>query len=495
MSESVKRFSALRNIFCFTPRGVLFLAFSSAVFVNGLLRADLASLLWASGFLLICAYSLAANNLLRIVSRRYLCARADSYNLALPARGVFPGRPARASLTLKLPRPTLPGFSADFFLRLTWQDAGSCELRRALPPGESAHELRFIPPARGEYAGRFSLVTISDLPGLTRSMITLPHTERLTVYPVLTPGRTGDLKLEVEGADIQYAPRKKQSDDLLEARKYYPGDDVRRINWKMFARFRELYLRIGEETSLPRAKLLCIIDPTTSALVPGFMSHAYLDRLVERAGSLLLSLLHGGIDLWLWTPELAAPKSLDPRKPEILFDSLVRIWWQPGFQVPSLPARRNLHALVFSCPGSFGLEPLLQHLRRAGLKTSLFFPLWRQEAYQRPRLTLRRLLFRDAGPGEDRDDTGTRGASPGIVPGQTDPDTPIGSAAAPDARPAGSKAAETPIGSAAAPDALPAGSKAAETRRAETAAFIEAVHQEAARFRAAPWRIRDVYEV
>jgi len=487
MSESVKRFSAVRNIFCFTPRGVLFLAFSAAVFVSGLLRTDLASLLWASGFLLICVYSLAANNLLRIVSRRYLCAHADSYNLALPARGVFPGRPARASLKLKLSRFSLPGFSAGFFLRLTWQNDSACLLRRALPPGESAHAIRFIPPARGEYAGRFSLLTFRDLPGLTASVITLPHNERLTVYPALTPGRTRGLKLEVEGADIQYAPRKKQSDDLLEIRKYYPGDDVRRINWKVFARFRELYLRIGEETSLPRAKLLCIIDSTSSALVPGSLGHAYLDLLVERAGSLLLSLLHGGIDLWLWTPGLATPKSLDPRKPETLFESLARIWWQPEFHAPALPNRRNLHALVFSCPGSHGLEPLLHHVKRAGLKTSLFFPAWSRKPYERPRLTLRRLLFRDTGPAEVSRDTGTQGA----VREMTGPEEAIRGATP---GTASREKLRTPAPGEAGRE-LPAGMKAAETLRDESTAFAEAVHREAARFRAAPWRIRDVYEV
>ncbi len=472
MREAQSRFGVIRNLVCFTPRGGVFLFFSSAVLVTGIVRTDLASLLWASGFLLICLYSLAANNLLRLVTRRFLAAQADSFNLKLPAHGVFPGRQAQASLKLKLPRFSLPGFFTGFNLRLAWQEDSICKLREVLPPGECNRLIGFTPRYRGEYTAQHTMLTVGDITGLTRSVIRLPYRERLTVYPVLRSSPLAGMKLEVEGSDIQYSPKKKQSDNLLEVRKYYPGDDVRKINWKVFARFRELYLRIGEQTSLPHAKLLFIIDPSDSPLVPGKLRHAYIDLLVERAGSLLFSVLQSDVTIWLSVPGFPQPITAGPENREELLTGLARIWWRRDCPPPVLPPQKNLHTFVFTSPGSRGLETLLLHLKKAGHKINLFFPLWRAEQSARPGISLRRLLFLGGGP--------TRSALGGTnngAPGQAD-----SAGAAYDARDDGTN------------NGAPARSAAGRESR-DTAAFIAAIHDQAAGFRAAPWRIPHVFEV
>jgi hypothetical protein len=383
----------MRTIFCLSVQGTVLLLFSVFIFIIGIVRIDLSALLWASAFFLITAYTLCGNNLLRIVITRYLDRQPDCVNIKLPNHGIYPNQTARASLKLKLPRFVLPGFVTRLWLKLVWQDHAYCKIEAVLSGGESSQVIEFSAPRRGEYKTETVHILVKDYLGLTRSSITLPVKEQVKVYPSLSPASRQPLKFEVTGVNIEYSPRKKTSDELLETRKYYPGDDVRRINWKTFARLRELFLRIGEDTTQPEAKLLCIIDPTRSPLVPAAVCHDYLDLLVREAGSLLVSLIGQGIETWLMLPGYEKAKALTAEKRELLLDSLARIRWQEHYRAMTLPPYKNLHALVFSSPGSPGLEPLAAQLKKRGLKISLFFPTFQATQSPPSGLTVKDILF------------------------------------------------------------------------------------------------------
>ncbi|MBN1799676.1 MAG: DUF58 domain-containing protein [Spirochaetales bacterium] len=385
--------SLARNIFCFSIQGTVFFLFSVFVLAAGILRVDLAALLWASGFFLVTGYTWLGNNLLRIIIKRYLARQPDCINIKLPDHGIYPGEDAQAYLTLKLPSFMLPGFLTRFSLKMVWQDYASCNIETMLSAGETSRIITFAASLRGEYNTGACYILIKDYLGLTKSVINLPLKVQLNVYPVLISSSHTPLKLEVSGADIEYSPRKKTSEELLEIRKYYPGDDVRKINWKAYARLSELFLRIGEETTLPEAKLLFIIDPTHSPFVPDAVRNAYLDILVEHAGSLLLSLLNRGVDIWLLVPGYKKAEALSAEKRELLLNRLSRIRWQKTYHTIPLPPYKNLYAFVFSSPGSLGLEPLVRQLKKTGLKLSLFFPSWQQAQPAVPELTLKHLLF------------------------------------------------------------------------------------------------------
>ncbi|MEJ2664663.1 MAG: hypothetical protein P8107_11570, partial [Spirochaetia bacterium] len=166
------------------------------------------------------------------------------------------------------------------------------------------------------------------------------------------------------------------------------------------------------------------------------------------------------------------PLSAGPENREELLTGLARIWWRRDCPPPALPPQKNLHTFVFASPGSQGLETLLLHLKKAGHKINLFFPLWRAEQADRPGISLRRLLFLGGGPTH----SALGGANNG-APGQAD-----SAGAAYDARDGGTN------------NGAPARSAAGRESR-DTAAFIAAIHDQAAGFRAAPWRIPHVFEV
>ena len=61
-----------------------------------------------------------------------------------------------------------------------------------------------------------------------------------------------------------------------EQRPYYPGDDPRRINWKVYSRFNELYVRIPEEQNIYSQDLHCYFLPDMSCY-PGYLRCDALD--------------------------------------------------------------------------------------------------------------------------------------------------------------------------------------------------------------------------
>ena len=96
----------------------------------------------------------------------------------------------------------------------------------------------------------------------------IPRRDTLTVYPAVRPARELlGLVEQTDEAAVDSRTRRR-SEELLEARKYYPGDDVRRLNWKVFAHLDELFLRIGEEVPPPESRILFVLDTTANPLRP-----------------------------------------------------------------------------------------------------------------------------------------------------------------------------------------------------------------------------------
>lgn len=154
---------------------------------------------------------------------------------------------------------------------------------------------RVLPPPRGVYRGDTPLLLISDLAGIfclaipqpdTRTAGTLvshPVSESCTL-PILPPGRSG-----------QYAGKStfKRSEELYETRPYLPGDDPRKINWKIFAHTGELSIREGELLPPPSSEYVIIVNPFLPETARGDNRGAAklrFEALVRRAAQIALYL-------------------------------------------------------------------------------------------------------------------------------------------------------------------------------------------------------------
>jgi uncharacterized protein (DUF58 family) len=252
--------------------------------------------------------------------------------------------------------------------------------------------MAFTASSRGAYSSTEAVLEIRDLLGFASSRLSVPLGESLTVFPSLLPAEELTRLMEQADEATVYARRRRRNEELLEVRKYYPGDDVRRLNWKVLAHLNELFLRVGEEVPPPESRILVVLDCTTNPLVPLRASAEYLDRLVEAAASLMAALAARKIEVMLSVPGARECRSYGEESLPRMLAALAGIWWTDAPWAPELPSRRGLYVAVFSTPGSPGLDRIMRMARDQGWGASLFLKS-PEPGNPPPRTGIRDLLF------------------------------------------------------------------------------------------------------
>ncbi len=357
------------SIFPLTLRGLVILVLAAGLLCMGIVRADLAGLFWGSSFLLFTLYALVAGHLFRLSVRRR--RTSDSIRFHLPTGGLSPGEENEAIIAARLPRPFPPGFSVHLSLPLSWHERRIDGIRLRLPHGTSQTRLTFRAFHRGVFEGNGAVLEAHDVLGLTAHRLPFPRRDRLTVYPGLRPVRELLGLVEQTNAAAVDSRRRRRSEELLEARKYYPGDDVRRLNWKVFAHMDELFLRIGEEVPPPESRILFILDTTSNPLVPRAVASDYLDALVQSCASIMAHLVGRGLEVAFSRPGERDCRSYGEGSRGALLSALADAWWTTEAWAPELPARA-LQAVIFSSPGSPGLSRIMATVKSRGWSASLF---------------------------------------------------------------------------------------------------------------------------
>jgi uncharacterized protein (DUF58 family) len=389
---------AARRAVPLTPRGLALVAIAAAALAVGILRTDLAALFWGASFLLFALFALAAGHLFRLLLRRRGRRAIELLSVILPSAGVFAGEQAEAQVSADLPRRFPPGFAVRLRLPLAWHDRRIDTVALKLSPGKSKDAVMFTAAPRGTYASSDAVLEVRDILGFTRHRLPVPLRETLTVFPALQDSRGLSPFMEQADDASADARRRRRSEELLEARKYYPGDDMRRLNWKVFAHLNELFLRIGEEVPPPESRILVVLDCTANPLLPRPAAAGYLDTLVSSCASLMTELIDARMEVMLSLPGLRECRAYAEESRPALLAALADAWWTDAPWAPDLPGRRSLHVAVFTSPGSPGLQPILAQVHRRGWSASLFIKTPR-EAPPRQHWRLRDLIFLPARPG------------------------------------------------------------------------------------------------
>jgi len=131
-----------------------------------------------------------------------------------------------------------------------------------------------------DYAGFFSLTIPFPGTNITAPLVVLPARIKDTT-PALPPGKTGRTR-----GKSSY----KRSEDLYETRSYQPGDDPRKINWKIFAHTGELSIRQGELLPPPADEYVFLLY-TGIPMPPTPRQKDRFDLLLARAARLAEKLL------------------------------------------------------------------------------------------------------------------------------------------------------------------------------------------------------------
>jgi hypothetical protein len=142
---------------------------------------------------------------------------------------------------------------------------------------------------RGAYYGMYDNLVFQDIFGFFYNALKLPQdkSERLLVMPV--PAETVPAVPYLASGEKRHSKTKiHKTDDLTEQRPYVPGDDPRRINWKLYSHAGELFVRQEEREPPPHSQFILLIDTDADNVL--YSAKEGLDA-VDSLCSIALSLL------------------------------------------------------------------------------------------------------------------------------------------------------------------------------------------------------------
>jgi hypothetical protein len=157
----------------------------------------------------------------------------------------------------------------------------------------------FTPPGRGAYCGERDRLLICDALGLFRAAIAISREAgpRLLVTPRAAE-QAASLAPRLGGTDRRAEPHFMRTDDLTDHRPYVPGDDPRRINWKLYGHAGDLFVREGEPEPPPHSRLVILLDTQTDpGLYTAGEARRGVDLLCENALALALDYAGRGMDV------------------------------------------------------------------------------------------------------------------------------------------------------------------------------------------------------
>ncbi|MCB9524636.1 MAG: DUF58 domain-containing protein [Myxococcales bacterium] len=177
-------------------------------------------------------------------------------------------------------------FTTDLKLpRLAWWPLVQLDVRWDGPPdfqvslqaeGPHARE-KVTPQGRGFRASLTRRVTIHDIFGL--AALTLPHKSEaaLRVVPAMAPGHMR-LALRHAAAEGMPHPDGEPVGDLVEMRRYAPGDPMRMVLWKVYARSRRLLVRMPERAITPQPSLVAWFVPGPGDEATASAARTFIER-------------------------------------------------------------------------------------------------------------------------------------------------------------------------------------------------------------------------
>ncbi|MDR2518755.1 MAG: DUF58 domain-containing protein [Spirochaetaceae bacterium] len=272
--------------------GVFTLIITAFAFTSGTIRGEPVLVLVSAVFLAILAYGFLAVLFLSLLHRNAVknaCLRimTPAVQAGTSGRCVFERAPAEKNSAGSGMKGffKLPGTIVRYTLLLRTQDGRA--IRRVFDPDAGA--VSFPAPFRGAYYTAYDEFSIADLPGFFRMafrIIPQNKNPRLLVTP-RTLKKPPDIRFYAGGGRMVCASKKVQADTLAEARPYMPGDDPRRINWKLYSHAGDLFVRQGQREPPPRSRLLILVDcEADPSLYTGEEARRGVDMLCEAALSL-----------------------------------------------------------------------------------------------------------------------------------------------------------------------------------------------------------------
>ncbi len=294
--ESSNRVSRVR--LSASAYGIAALALSLALFSVGVFRGELSATVTGASLLVYFAFSLVTLIVSVFLRRDLIPSVSRGNDGAFRVSGPVPPQPAataganaRAFFRKALSKTSIiVSYATDPFsptskaakITLPYRDAGCRH-----DPG---------PLPRGNYeaiAVRILVSDFADFLSLSWRIDSFVSVEPLVVRPVPVKCRIPELPPGATGTTTGKSTRSR-SEELHETRPYLPGDDPRKVNWKVYAHSGELSVREGELLPPPTSEYVLAFSeafPPASGKTERRRSQEAFDVLLSRASFLALRLL------------------------------------------------------------------------------------------------------------------------------------------------------------------------------------------------------------
>jgi hypothetical protein len=242
--------------------GIFLLILTALAFAAGALRKELALTLVGGIFLAVLVYALLGTLLLWGLHRKRayrLSSRILSRNIAAGEVGEVLLDREKAGMGRFF---RIPGILIRYEIRLQTRDGR--EIRYLFDPDTLKNDPSPFPaPERGAYYDYHDRFFIGDILGLFHFYLPIPrqNSPRLLVLPKAAV-EVIPVYVQSGGDARRQQVHYQRTDNLIDHRPYVPGDDPRRINWKLYGHgpSNELFVREGEPEPPPHSRLLILVE-------------------------------------------------------------------------------------------------------------------------------------------------------------------------------------------------------------------------------------------
>ena len=205
---------------------------------------------------------------------------------------------------LKVELKTRHGFVAAGLMDLTLQlenlkfkEKKLFEIHFPISSSNRVFEIEYIPKLCGIVELSCTKAMAYDVLGLVDLSIKMPETKSITVYPkkvAIQLEKRNDAGSIRDGD--QYEKNKKGMDmsDIYDMREYIPGDNIRRVHWKLSSKLDNMVIREGSDTSYYDTILLLDIglNNQEKAYEKELLSTAYETGMAVSRSLLLIGIQH-----------------------------------------------------------------------------------------------------------------------------------------------------------------------------------------------------------
>ena len=263
---------------------------------SGFLRNELVLFLLGAIPLAVIAYCFCATLILSAAHSR----KAQGLDVRLTPEAVPVGAQDALEITCRSPQKffRMPGILLRYELELHTKDG---RIFQSLFDPDHLQQIQspLAAPGRGAYGGEEDRFIIMDILGLFRSTMPLPQKPG---YRLLVTPQSAEEPLRYtshSGGDEQrQSSQYVRTDNLIEQRPYIPGDDPRRINWKLYGHIGDLFIREGEREPPPHSQLAILVDSQADpTLYSPQEAQQGVDLLCENALALAVLFTARGMDV------------------------------------------------------------------------------------------------------------------------------------------------------------------------------------------------------